>query len=197
MNVNECYMLFDTFTATLKETSKDDTKHQYMTESLLDVISFDKVKLKYAEERHLVDKPHSCDAIYLDNNGELNFIEFKNSKNKRKIKEMEIKEKVYESILMFLDKTDKRISEIAENVNFILVYNKEALEKNTKNKYLDSKDISSFKEIEGEFTDFAKTHIIHFNLESLKNFCFKEVYTLNREEFEEHLKNICPSEQTQ
>lgn len=194
MDTKACYIIFDECIKTLCDASLDDDNSDNMTNSLLNVICFDDVKKKYAEERG-INQPHSCDVLYLDKNGELNFIEFKNTKSARKIKEGQLKEKAYDSLLIFADKVGERISHISQHINLIVVYNKEIFKNQTdKSKASQVQETNSYDELEGELTNFANEHIIRFKLESLKHFCFKDVFTLNREEFEMHLQKIQPQQ---
>ena len=65
---------------TLKRASKDENGGhvEYMTESQVDVINFDKVKEAYAREKGLKSHPKSNDALYIQSGDIDTFIEFKN-----------------------------------------------------------------------------------------------------------------------
>ena len=65
---------------TLKCASKDENggRVEYMTESQVGVINFDKIKEAYAKEKGLKNHPKSNDALYIQQGGIDTFIEFKN-----------------------------------------------------------------------------------------------------------------------
>ncbi|WP_416487870.1 hypothetical protein [Brachyspira hyodysenteriae] len=71
----------------LKETSEDDSidnNIQYMTESTIEVIDFDKVATDYKEISGINNIPKSNDALYISNDCYY-FIEFKNGRLKKNI----------------------------------------------------------------------------------------------------------------
>lgn len=111
--------------SSLKETSKDDADKKdikYMTSLELEVIDFDGVKNDYIKDLKLKCTPTSNDALCIMDN-ELYFIEFKNGKMDRK-QLGDVKQKVYDSLLIFTDIINKGISYTRKNLNYILVYNK-------------------------------------------------------------------------
>ena len=75
INVNE-NPLFANNRSTLKETSKDDSNTEYMTESEMEVISFDKVKEAYVKEL-FGEGVASLDALAVFED-RIELIEFKN-----------------------------------------------------------------------------------------------------------------------
>lgn len=117
-------------TASLKEVSFDSDAGESMTESLIQVINFDRVKNEYTKnlDIRLAEgcAPKSCDALYLGKNGEIVFIEFKNGELNKKQRE-NIRIKILDSLLIFSDVTGKIPNKILtftrKNVHFILVYN--------------------------------------------------------------------------
>lgn len=162
----------------LKEVSEDDsdkTNIQYMTESSLEVIDFDEVKKQYHSNLKLVhDSPKSFDCFTLFNENQV-FIEFKNGIIEDKEKRREIKEKSYCSLLMFCDITDKTLSYMRKNIDFILVYNKE---KNSK------------EFIKQHYASKAGQELILFSLQGLKTLYFKNVHTYTQDQFEKYLEKM-------
>lgn len=173
----------DSFKSTLKEASKDNSDKDnivFMTESDLEVISFDAIKTKYANALNLSeDVAHSVDALLvkeqnLDN--DIFFIEFKNGKVDGKIKR-NIANKVRDSLLIYNDIQTVSISDLRKHAVLILVYNES-------------------KNIEGHHRDyiaqsvmsFAKEELIRFDLERFKHLYFREVHTYTENQFEEFLK---------
>lgn len=178
---------FSNFITTLKETSLDNANNVYMTESFLEVIDFDAFKEDYAQKRELNEDntPRSCDALFVGKDKQLHFIEFKNGKSKRGKRPSEIKEKIYDSLLVFLETTGTTISEISQYANVIVVYN-EHLRKN------DSvvEASTSYNTIVHSVSTAAKKPLIQFGLASFKKYCFKEVQTLTPSQFEKHLQSL-------
>lgn len=199
MRANDIYNSFLEHKSTLKETSLDDSDKEhltYMTESSLGVIDFDLFKETYAQER-VIQEPCSCDALLLDKNNELNFIEFKNIASRRNLNRKDIREKVYCSLLMFSDEVNHTLKDITKHVNFIFVYNASLDDNQNGTPNTNIQRSQSYRNFTQFATNQARTPIIRFGFDIFKTFCFKEVYTLNQEEFEEHLKNISLGEQAQ
>lgn len=130
--------------STLKKTSLSEENEikNYMTESTVSVINFDKVKKAYI--RKLQPKPEfmpsSSDALHIGDNGKISFIEFKNGKINGE-QRYGIYQKIYDSLLIFNDITGESVSSCREDADFILVYNE------SKNSGVKEGGI---KEIEGE-----------------------------------------------
>lgn len=162
---------------TLKETSYDND--QCMTNSQIKVICFDDfVKEEYCPNRKLIGALSSNDALYCCE-GKYVFIEFKNGKlikrNNDEIRKLE--KKNINSMFILLDLTKNSFHELSEKTDYILVYNKE---KNDISKIGDYfiKQGKSKKEIQDN------DEIISFGLEKFKGYCFKNVHTYSKEEFE-------------
>lgn len=154
----------------LKKTSYDDSNEQYMTESNLSVYNFDNVMKHYCKSRKIKKYiPSSADAFYVCKNNEMYLIEFKNGRiNKEDI--FGIKKKILESLLVMTDLFKIHISDTREDLNFILVYN------NVKN--------TSYEEMVQSLDDIAKNDNSMYSLKLFEKIYFKEVFTLNQEEFE-------------
>lgn len=179
-NINEIE-IFKNNKDTLKNISGD--KSEYMTESLLEAINFDKVKKEYCCSLKLSNLPTSCDALYQAE--EIFFIEFKNgSMSSGKI--YEIHKKIYDSILIFMELTGFKINEVREKVNFILVYNesktKEYLEEDKKR----IQTPESYNKILKKMGGLAKINIPKFNLSQYQKYIVKDVYTYTEKEFEDN-----------
>ena len=122
----------------LKETSKylkdqEDRADYYMAASMLEVVNFDSVKSKYVEKLAVPETPTSVDAFYVASDGNMYLIEFKSGGlAKRKI--VEVKLKIFDSLLLLTDILQCNISETREQLNFILVYNETKNPKKKMNK---------------------------------------------------------------
>lgn len=183
IDLNDYSILYNN-KSTLKETSKDNSEKnniQYMTESQLEVIDFDKVKTQYNNNLNLTEEyAKSVDALMV--NFALNkifFIEFKNGDMKNE--KSKVNSKVKDSLLIFCDIIKKNISYTRKNLIFILVYNE------SKNK---SKNEKSKRDIAQHIHNKAKENVIRFGFEKLKRLYFKEVYTYTEKEFADYLQKI-------
>ena len=156
-------------TDTLKNLSLDNSNGEkiYMTDSQIVALDFDKIKTNYAS---------SVDALFDDDNNKL-FIEFKNGNLKKQYSK--IRAKARDSILIYGEIKDKTLNEFRHNYSFMLVYNSE-INKTEKSKEYISKSVHNL----------AKEHEVFFGMNVLKKVFFKEVYTLDKNEFEEFLKTI-------
>ena len=179
--------------SSLKDTSKD--KKEYMTNSeKIKVINFDNLSKKgYSKMLRL--KGQSCAfnskySLYLDvENNKFIFIEFKNgsfSVNEKNFKEKELPQlelKIIGSMYILQEITGKSFKELREITDYILVYNKE------KNPHIFSAvDMGNYIVNLGTLNNKKIRNLkegISFGLEKFKGYCFKNVHTYSKEEFEE------------
>ena len=180
-------------TSTLKQTSKDDNNQEYMTESTIKVINFDSIGGdKYSKNNKLNIQLKTNDVLFLHNDKKYTFIEFKNGKlvdktNKIDIKKLkDIELKILNSLFVLGDIEEKSLSSLKEITDYILVYNEE---KNTPNERNSISEIWNYfinqGNISSEKTKTEREEIICFGLEKFKDYCFKNVHTYSKEEFEE------------
>ncbi len=165
----------------LKETSKDasDKKHvNYMTNSEIETINFDKVKDCYISKYGFVNFGYcSIDAllVYKSTPNKAAFIEFKNGDISKTRALNEVKnsvcKKIRDSVLILLHLLGKDIKFVVENIDFILVYN-------------DNHQTS----IGNHITSLAKeSPFTRFKFGNFERVYFRKVYTLSKEQFEEYL----------
>ena len=181
-------------TSTLKQTSKDDNNEEYMTESQIKVINFDSVGGdKYTRNNNLSIQLKTNDVLFLHNDRRYTFIEFKNGKlldksnriDIKKLKDIELK--ILNSLFVLGDIEEKSLNTLKEITNYILVYNEE---KNSPNEKNSISEIGNYFVNQGSNlsiveNSFEKDEIICFGLEKFKGYCFKNVHTYSKEEFEE------------
>lgn len=176
--------IFNDNIATLKETSKDnhDGNYKYMTESTLNVVDFDAVKREYIKALHVDLVPASNDALYMDNNGECYFIEFKNGYINTKM-EYDLWLKIYDSLLIFIDILDSNTTYTRSSMSYILVYNegKTPLPDGVNSGIQVS---PTRDEIGKTVMKKGKNRLIRFNLERFQKLYFSNVYTYTEMEFE-------------
>lgn len=166
--------VFSNLNCTLMRTSKDDTNDQYMTESKLKVINFDRVPKLYAKGKNWRGVPKSNDALYIDSNGHWYWIEFKNGS----IKKEELYRKIYDSIIMSLDLGAIPDLEFTrQNCEYILVYNDE--------KYTSIKPSESRTGIGSYVMGLAKTEKKLFGVQDFEQYLLKETHTYTPGEFEQ------------
>ena len=179
--------------SSLKDTSKD--KKEYMTNSeKIKVINFDNLSKKgYSKMLRLKVQSFpfkTNDALYLDvENNKFIFIEFKNgsfSVNEKNFKEKELPQlelKIIGSMYILQEITGKSFKELREITDYILVYNKE------KNPHIFSAvDMGNYIVNLGTLNNKKIRNLkegISFGLEKFKGYCFKNVHTYSKEEFEE------------
>ena len=181
-------------TSTLKQTSKDDNNEEYMTESQIKVINFDSVGGdKYTRNNNLSIQLKTNDVLFLHSDRKYTFIEFKNGKlldrsnriDIKKLKDIELK--ILNSMFVLGDIEEKSLNTLKEITNYILVYSEE---KNSPNEKNSISEIGNYFVNQGSNLSiventFEKDEIICFGLEKFKGYCFKNVHTYSKEEFEE------------
>lgn len=194
---------FSNHFSSLQETSIDkntDSKNgqpQPMIFSTRKAVNFDRVKEEYIKEKKLClsEIPKSNDVLFDDGKGFLVFVEFKNGFVDYKTK-LALHKKIYDSILIFSDITSIGISEMREQMKYILVYNDNKNRENNPDKELQDKlkstvqPSSSFDAFAKNLGKYANEEYVCFGLRIFKNYCFKEVHTYTEKEFEDYLKTL-------
>lgn len=175
--------IFKDHLSSFKDTSRDSDGEvpEYMTNSEIQVINFDKVKESYIRGMNLSDTPCSNDALYIGKDEKLFFVEFKNGVMKNN-KIYNVYNKIYDSLLIFNDIVGENISFCRQNLYFILVYNerKNSCEKD------EIKQQDSSKAVIGKYIHKkAKRKFVRFGLDKFEKIYFKEVFTYTENEFED------------
>lgn len=119
------YPILKNNVSTLKETSVD--KHdlnniKYMTSSKRTAVNFDDVKKDYIENLSLSETPKSNDALFLSKDNKLIFVEFKNGFMDNS-KKFAVRKKIYDSVIILMDILNTGVSELKDEMEYILVYN--------------------------------------------------------------------------
>lgn len=185
----ESYPIFWDNRESLKETSKDNSDPndiQYMTSSETLVVNFDLVKRYYVNGLGLSEeKITSVDAIVPLENRIL-FVEFKNGK----VNNRNVKDKLRDSLLVFLDIIGENIDFSRSNIDLIVVYN---LEKNPLPKQ-DQKGQLQEAPSRVSIADYvmgkARKELIRFDLERYERLYFRNIHTYPKERFDEYWKNL-------
>ena len=166
---------------TLKKSSWDKQKREYMCESKMKVINFDKIPKAYNRGKGWSILPKSNDALYIDVKGQWYFIEFKNGS----INSGEIYEKLFDSIVMLLDeKIIPDIQFVRDNINYILVYNS--------NKYGKVANYPARESIYRYTFERAEEEEKLFDIDKFEQYLFKATHTYTPSLFEKNF--ILPKE---
>jgi hypothetical protein len=166
------------FQDTLESTSKDSDNSDKMTACQNIAVNIDKLKDHFARNMGLEEFPKSCDALYMTPQKEFFMIEFKNGRiGKREC--YEIREKVFESLLMLSEKFVETIKYMRDNMNFILVYNEDVAHEQGQ---LENRD--GIRQFCGPLYKRARVPVVLFGLRRFKKLYFKDVFTYSRAEFE-------------
>ncbi len=195
------------YSITMRKASYDKANKIYMTDSCpgefdygsLGVVDFDAVTKKYCAEKKLIATAHSNDALLCSRDGSAYvFVEFKNGKLvyerkkgdtiERRINDetiAELREKIQESILIFLDIQDEKVSFARENMEYILVYNI-VNDPPTENEVCIERSVDK---IHGALNRTSKNEFIRFGLRRFKGYLLKDVHTYTPSQFEAYMKN--------
>lgn len=161
---------------TLKKSSWDKQKREYMCESKMKVINFDKIPKAYNRGKGWSILPKSNDALYIDVKGQWYFIEFKNGS----INSGEIYKKLFDSIVMLLDeKIIPDIQFVRDNINYILVYNS--------NKYGKVANYPARESIYRYTFERAEEEEKLFDIDKFEQYLFKATHTYTPSLFEKIL----------
>ncbi|OEJ14040.1 hypothetical protein BFL38_04715 [Brachyspira hampsonii] len=177
---------------TLKNTSKDFSNKnniQYMTESKINVINFDKVVIEYKNKYCIENLTKSNDALYISNENYY-FIEFKNGKLKNNI--IQFNGKMKGEIKGQLDINQYINTNFEGNINGILFYINGTIENNkfsgyvksTFNGHIDGSDIDNNNNIKSKFNGTIKAnldgYINYINIENdLKEKIYDSIFILS------------------
>ena len=174
-------------------TSRDDNNKISLVESDISCINFDIVKSFYIKKHNIIYKEkHNLENTnskfiflgdYASNDAIKNFdgmeyfIEFK---NQSVINKSQVYAKIRDSLLIYLDIMDEKISYTKENLGYILVYNYEK----SKDKKDPLQQHREFDKIQTEVMKYSRKKATKFGLKSnLEGFYFKHVLVLSSDEF--------------
>lgn len=198
MNAKEISSLIDGPIVPIADTSYDSTNGVSMSYSTLPVYNFDSVKEVHTRSWGLSKHPKSADALHFDEDGSAAFIEFKNCAI-RTGKRIEVRRKMYDSLLILEDIAPKGLEFSHKHCDFILVYNAQ------KNSTPDE-DVNPAQRISpsSHRVDIAENllakageEFIRFGLEDFQDYCYRAVHTYSEEEFEkrfvQNARSILPA----
>lgn len=198
---NDLFPINQYLSKSLKELSVDNhdlTDEEYMTESQTEAIDFDDVKKKYMKELsksvNLSKTLLSNDALFISHEGECFFIEFKNGTIDNK-ENFDIIRKIFDSLLMLFDICTNEgcrcnsLTFTRESMTYILVYNSDKCFKKTSLELVEEKNTveieqESFDKLALDLLGEAGESLIRFGLSQFKGYCFKNVFTYDKVQFE-------------
>ena len=158
----------------IKKTSSYDNGKGNMTESHIKVVNFDNVPKEYTRGKGWKCVPKSNDALYVTEDGQWYFIEFKNGS----IDCADVYRKIYDSIIVLIELNILPGFEfLRQNGCYILVYN--------------SGKYGKIPSSEGRDANYA--YILEraemeqklFGVEKFEEYLFKETHTYTKKLFEE------------
>ena len=157
---------------TLKKSSFDQSGNEYMCESSIKVVDFDKIPNEYCRGKGWPCVPTSNDALYITTDKEGYFIEFKNGT----VEKAKIYRKIYDSLIMLIElDIIPDLNFARNNINYILVYNSDHYDKIPKSQGRDT--------YYTYFLDRADVELILFDISNFKRYLFKDVHTYSSEMF--------------
>jgi len=182
--INALPEIFKNNICTLKRASLDDTNRQYMCDSCLKVIHFDKLPKEYARGKGWPGVPKSNDALYIDTSGKWYFIEFKNGG----IQKHNLFRKLYDSLILLWEQKLIPDFEFArENINYILVYNSEGFDK--------TQESPAREATYNYFEQLAKQEKRLFEIDKFEKYLFNETHTYTKELFKDRFINLKEKEE--
>ncbi|MDE6233164.1 MAG: hypothetical protein K2M60_07455 [Lachnospiraceae bacterium] len=160
----------------IKKISADTTNKEFMLQSDLKVIDFDKFSKKYAHKFKIPILPKTVDGLYISKNDEWTFIEFKNGS----IKTVDIYRKIYDSLIMLVEMGYLTWENCRNNAQYIVVYN----ENEYGEKYLECRKEQNNLKIQSHIRSLAKQPRKLFDLKNLNGYLVNKTSTLTQIEFQ-------------
>lgn len=173
---------FNDYSKTLESLSLDSSNGEPMVhcqEHAIDFDAFLEAYFKQCYSKKCSKVPESVDAVlFVD--GKYTLIEFKNGRMDKE-KCHNVKCKIAHSLLVIMDHQNIGIDYVKNNISFVLVYN-------NKTAFKKEPDLKQYKKmIASGVMQKAKTRIIHFGLDIFKETYFKDVLTIEKDEFQDFL----------
>lgn len=181
----EDYDIFKKNVSTLQEVSLDDANA--MTTSQICVVHFDAVAEEYYKKMRIAEPPQSNDALYVNKQDRLVFIEFKNGyiDNAERYK---IIRKIYDSVIILSGISGMPLSEMREKVDYILVINESKNPEDVKELKEYIQPSKSSAHIANVVSSLANKRISLVRLKKrFENYCFKNVDVFTKAAFEQHI----------
>lgn len=177
--INSLPSVFQQHICTLKKTSLDGTNNEYICDSVIRVINFDKIPNEYSKGKGWPCVPKSNDALYIDTSGKWYFIEFKNGS----IEMRDIYRKIYDSLLMLIEmKIIPDINFCRTNIIYILVYNEK--------KYGNTTSSPNREAIFNHLFALSRQEERLFEVDKLEKYLLHETHTYTYDQFKDNFVRI-------
>ena len=138
------------------------------------------------------EKNKSCDGYFEKNPQETYLVEFKNQEEGSVDKKW-LKNKIYDSVSTLVMNENVTREDVAGRTTVIIVYNDDRKQEKTNSDYTTSQAFNAFSEKMAALA--GRQGIIDrlgkkFDLERYKGVLFKEVYTVDKKDFEQYFMDI-------
>lgn len=167
---------YGSYQESLSKVSKDDAGNS-LIKSEQQVCNFDRLTEAVAGQYRAGKPVCSSDALYIRDDQHLYLIEFKNAKSSN-IPKKSLKLKAYDSIMTLQCAlySEYSLDKLKTMVTFVFVYN---------NACGDLETNDSFEKLKKKVKEFTSgKELILFGLDIYKDVFYKEVFTVDKEQFE-------------
>ena len=193
MNV-DCSVFFERNIVPIWKTSLrtgEHKKEKALIQSERNVINFEKVKTEYLKKHNLKNMCGSADAMLVGDDCTY-LIEFKSGFiSKQEV--YGVKKQFYDSVIMYMDLADAKVSEVRDKLILVLVYSGKKNEDNELVKHGRENQMpesENYRFLAKRIAGYAKQDYVEFGLECFKGFCCREVKTYTEKEFEEIVERL-------
>lgn len=168
----------------LREISYDDAKKQYLVDSDLMGYNFDDIKEFVCRKLRDSSFTRSCDAYYQDRRGREYLIEFKNQREEDVPRRI-VRQKAYDSLYLHLLTfgRDCTVEEAARNLTLVVVYNDGAESGPPNRRYAKSESFEKLSAAFGKMARAEQPRAVKFGLSYLKGQLYREIDTLDVQDF--------------
>lgn len=155
---------------TFEKASFDKKNKKSMCNSSIKAVNCDKIKDLYCKKMHFCYPPKSNDALYICDEKEWYFIEFKNGF----VEKADIYRKIYDTLILFIElNIIKDFNFSRNNIGYILVFNDDKAYHKSKSR----------KNIYSHIFSKANEEEKLFDIEKFEGYLFKETHTYTKEDF--------------
>ena len=137
------------------------------------------------------DKNMSCDGYFVKSHQEAYLVEFKNQEE-GSIDKKWLKNKIYDSVTTLVMNENVTREDVTGRTTIIIVYNDERKQKKTNSDYNTSQSFNKFSKKMASLSGRQEIDCLDkkFDLEKYKGILFKEVYTVDKKDFEQKFLDI-------
>lgn len=174
--------VFSPYFRTLKETSLDDKNSYWMSSSDMPVVYFDAVKRDYCNRYGKSEEASaSVDAVFMHGES-CCFVEFKHVDSLNGHQVNDIKRKLHDSLLIFLDMMKYDLEYSRDNIHFILVVTDKCI-RNHETDQINGKKSPSLNSMVESLEKLSKTRLTLYGLGLQEKVFVNRVSTLSESDF--------------